>query len=53
MQNINIDTTKGFDVMRGKKVIDHFSTYEKAWEYAKEHHLTVRFWAKADEVTEE
>lgn len=45
MMNLTIDTTKGFDVMRGKKLIEHFDSYDRAWEYAREHHFTVRYWA--------
>lgn len=45
MKAIAIDTTKGFDVMRGKKVVEHFDSYAEAWEYAVKHHLTVRYWA--------
>lgn len=45
MMNLTIDTTKGFDVMRGKKLVEHFDNYDRAWEYAREHHLIVRYWA--------
>ena len=45
MKAIAIDTTRGYDVMRGKKVVEHFDSYDRAWEYAREHHLTLRYWA--------
>ena len=45
MMNLTIDLAKGFDVMRGKKVVEHFDSYDRAWEYAREHHLTLRYWA--------
>lgn len=38
------DVKRGFDVMRGAKVIEHFDTYEEAWAYARDRHLTVRYW---------
>ena len=51
MTNYTVDTTKGYDVMKGTKVVEHFTNYEKAWEYAKERHLTVRYYEKKEEVT--
>ena len=45
MTTITIDLSKGFDVMRGKKVVEHFDSYERAWEYARDHRLTLRYWA--------
>lgn len=45
MTAMTIDVTKGFDVMRGKKVVEHFDSYAAAWEYAVKQHLTVRYWA--------
>lgn len=45
MANLTIDTAKGFDVMKGKKVVAHFDSYEAAWDYAVRNHLVVRYWA--------
>ena len=32
---IKADEARGFDVMRGKKVIAHFDNYAEAWEKAQ------------------
>ena len=45
MKAITIDLTKGFDAMKGSKVVRHFDSYEEGWSYAKEHHCTLRYWA--------
>lgn len=45
MKAITIDLTKGFDAMKGSKVVCHFDTYEEGWAYAQAHHLTLRYWA--------
>lgn len=43
---IKMDTTRGFDVMRGKNAVQHFGSYEEAWSYAAAHKGTyVRYWA--------
>lgn len=45
MTTITADTTRGFDVMRGKTVVAHFDSYEPAWTYAQTNGLTLRYWA--------
>ena len=41
-----VDMSRGFDVLRANgKVVEHFDNYADAWEYARERHLTVRYWA--------
>lgn len=49
MMASNADLTRGFDVMKGAKVVAHFDTYEEAWEYARPRRLTVRYWGLAEE----
>lgn len=51
MTNYTVDTTKGYDVMKGAKVVGHFTNYEMAWEYAKKYHLTLRYYEKREGVT--
>lgn len=42
---INADVERGFDVMRGKKVLKHFNTYAEADAYAKEKGgRYIRYW---------
>lgn len=53
MMKLDVDVARGYDVMRGKKVIEHFDNYEKAWAYAQEKHLTVRYWTKPSAKGEE
>lgn len=45
MKTMTIDLKKGFDAMKGSKVVRHFDSYVEGWSYAKEHHLTLRYWA--------
>lgn len=52
MMNLNIDESRGYDVMRGKKVVEHFDSYAPAWEYARAHHLTLRYWSKPELAAE-
>ena len=42
---ITVDTSKGFDVMRGSKVLKHFERYEDACTYAAAgRNRCVRYW---------
>ena len=42
---INADVERGFDVMRGKRVLKHFDSYEEACAYAREKGgRYVRYW---------
>lgn len=44
---IIIDTTRGFDVMRGTKVLKRCASYEEAWAYAAgKRGAYVRYWEK-------
>ena len=44
-----VDKSRGFDVFRGKKLMESFSTYEEAAEYAaKAHGRYVRYWAEVE-----
>lgn len=44
---IKIDTTRGFDAMRGTQVLEHFDTYEQAQRYAAAHFgVVIRYWAQ-------
>lgn len=43
---IKMDTTRGFDVMRGKTAVHHYDTYEEARAYTAAHKGTyIRYWA--------
>ena len=45
INGIAIDMSRGFDVLRGKRVLRHFDTYEAAWAYANESGgRYVRYW---------
>ena len=44
---ITADTTRGFDVMRGSKLLASFATYAEAWAYAAQGPgRYVHYWAK-------
>jgi hypothetical protein len=50
MKAMMIDLKKGFDAMKGSKVVRHFDSYAEGWSYAQEHHLTLRYWALQPEA---
>lgn len=42
---LKVDKSRGFDVYRGKELLEHFSTYEEANAYAaKARNRYVRYW---------
>lgn len=48
--NLIVDESKGFDVMRGAKVIAHYASYEEARAYADAHKgVYIRYWEKKEE----
>lgn len=49
INSVKIDLSRGFDVLRGVRVVAHFGTYAEACEYARPRHLTVRYWAVQSE----
>jgi len=43
---ISVDVSRGFDVLKGKKELAHFDTYEEARAYASEAAgRWIRYWA--------
>lgn len=45
INGIIVDVQRGFDVYRGKELLEHFSTYEEANAYAaKARNRYVRYW---------
>ena len=46
---ITVDESRGFDVMRGDKVLAHYERYEDARAYADAHRgCCVRYWEKKE-----
>lgn len=47
IRGIKVDASKGFDVMRGTQVLEHYDTYEQAQRYAQAHFgVVIRYWAE-------
>lgn len=47
---ITVDEARGFDAMRGAKVIAHYASYEEARAYADAHKgVYIRYWEKKEE----
>ena len=45
INGITVDVSRGFDVMRGKRVLRHFDSYDEACAYAAEKWgRYVRYW---------
>ena len=45
INGITVDVSRGFDVMRGKRVLHHFDSYDEACAYAAEKWgRYVRYW---------
>jgi len=47
---VTVDESKGFDAMRGAKVIAHYASYKEARAYADAHKgVYIRYWEKKEE----
>lgn len=50
IKGIKVDTSKGFDCLRGQQTCVHFDTYAQAKAYAKQYPKTViRYYAEKKE----
>lgn len=53
MGKITVNTAKGFDVMRGQKIIKHFDTKEDAQKSIDgKHGYYIRYWIEQEEGDE-
>ena len=53
VRNRKVDTTRGFDILRGSKVVKHYDSYAEARAHIAAKGGTIRYWVVTDPKGEE